>query len=38
MPIRVFFSTDVTMTVPETLETYAGRWSTEVCFRASLVP
>lgn len=33
MPIRVFFSTDVTMTVPALLETYAGRWSTEVCFR-----
>lgn len=33
IPVRVFFSTDVTMTVPDLLETYAGRWSTEVCFR-----
>lgn len=30
---RVFFSTDPTMSVPEILETYARRWSTEVCFR-----
>lgn len=33
IPIRVFFCTDVTMSVPAILETYAGRWSTEVCFR-----
>lgn len=33
MPIRVFFSTDCDMTVAAILETYAGRWSTEVCFR-----
>jgi len=33
IPIRVFFSTDVAMTVKEVLEVYAGRWSTEVCFR-----
>ena len=33
IPVRVFFTTDVTMTVSELLETYAGRWSTEVCFR-----
>ncbi|MGH9893574.1 MAG: transposase [bacterium] len=31
--IRVFFSTDVTMTVQQVLETYAGRWSIEVAFR-----
>jgi hypothetical protein len=31
--LRVFFSTDPTMTVAEILMTYAGRWSTEVCFR-----
>lgn len=33
VPVRVFFSTDLTMTVAEIIETYAGRWSTEVCFR-----
>jgi hypothetical protein len=33
LPIRVFFSTDITMSVGAILETYAGRWSTEVCFR-----
>lgn len=30
---RVFFSTDPTVSVPVLLETYAGRWSIEVCFR-----
>lgn len=33
MPVRVFFSTDLEMDVGAILETYAGRWSTEVCFR-----
>lgn len=31
--LRAYFSTDPTMTAPEILTTYAGRWSTEVCFR-----
>jgi hypothetical protein len=31
--LRAYFSTDPTMTAPKILETYAGRWSTEVCFR-----
>lgn len=31
--LRAYFSTDPTMTAPEILVTYAGRWSTEVCFR-----
>lgn len=31
--LRVFFSTDTTMSVRDILETYAGRWSIEVCFR-----
>ena len=30
---RVFFSTDATLDVPRILETYAGRWAIEVCFR-----
>ena len=30
---RVFFSTDATVEVPVILETYAGRWAIEVCFR-----
>jgi len=30
---RVFFSTDTTLDVPQILETYAGRWAIEVCFR-----
>lgn len=30
---RVFFSTDPSLSVPTILETYAGRWSIEVCFR-----
>lgn len=33
VPVRVFFSTDLSMTAAEIIETYAGRWSTEVCFR-----
>jgi len=31
--IRVFFSTDATLPVPRILETYAGRWEIESCFR-----
>jgi hypothetical protein len=31
--MRVFFSTDATLAIPVILETYAGRWSIEVCFR-----
>lgn len=31
--VRVFFTTDLDMTVDDILVTYAGRWSTEVCFR-----
>lgn len=30
---RVFFSTDLSLTVVEILESYAGRWATEVCYR-----
>jgi hypothetical protein len=30
---RVFFCTDATAEVPVILETYAGRWAIEVCFR-----
>jgi hypothetical protein len=33
LPVRVFFSTNPEMSVIEILEAYAGRWSTEVCFR-----
>lgn len=33
IPMRVFFSTDPTMSVGLIIETYAGRWSTEPCFR-----
>jgi hypothetical protein len=33
VPLRVFFSTDPTMAVRLIIETYAGRWSTETCFR-----
>lgn len=33
LPVRVFFSTDIDMAIVDILETYAGRWSTEVCFR-----
>lgn len=31
--LRVFFSTDSEMSVVQILETYADRWSIEVCFR-----
>jgi len=31
--IRVFFSTNINMTVKDILEGYAGRWSIEVCFK-----
>lgn len=31
--LRVYFSTDPKMTVRQILETYAGRWSIEVCFK-----
>ncbi len=31
--MRVFFSTDATLEIPVILETYAGRWAIEVCFR-----
>jgi len=31
--IRVFFSADATLPVPQILETYAGRWEIESCFR-----
>jgi hypothetical protein len=31
--MRVFFCTDATVVVPLILETYAGRWGIEVCFR-----
>jgi hypothetical protein len=31
--MRVFFSTDATIEIPVILETYAGRWAIEVCFR-----
>jgi hypothetical protein len=31
--IRVYFSTDPTLPVPQILETYAGRWGIEVCFK-----
>jgi hypothetical protein len=33
IPWRVFFSTDPTVSVRALLETYAGRWNIEVCFR-----
>jgi hypothetical protein len=33
VPLRVFFSTDATVSVRDLLETYAGRWNIEVCFR-----
>lgn len=33
VPYRVFFSTDPTTSVVDLLETYAGRWAIEVCFR-----
>ncbi len=31
--MRVYFSTDATVDIPVILETYAGRWGIEVCFR-----
>jgi hypothetical protein len=31
--LRVFFCTDISLTVTQILETYAGRWAIEVCFR-----
>jgi DDE superfamily endonuclease/Archaeal putative transposase ISC1217 len=31
--MRVFFSTDATIQIRVILETYAGRWAIEVCFR-----
>jgi len=31
--LRVFFCTDPLMSVVQILETYAGRWSIEICFR-----
>ncbi|ABS27487.1 transposase [Anaeromyxobacter sp. Fw109-5] len=31
--MRVFFASDPTIDVPTILETYAGRWAIEVCFR-----
>ncbi len=31
--MRVFFCTDATLGIPVILETYAGRWAIEVCFR-----
>ena len=33
LDVRVFFSTDAAMTVPQILEGYASRWSIEVMFR-----
>jgi hypothetical protein len=33
IPVRVFFSSDPTLSVDNILETYAGRWSIEVFFR-----
>jgi len=33
VPLRVFFSTDASLPVVQILETYAGRWAIEVCFR-----
>lgn len=33
VPLRVFFSTDLEMSTQLIIETYAGRWSTEACFR-----
>ena len=31
--LRVFFCTDLAVSIPAILEGYAGRWSIEVCFR-----
>lgn len=33
LPIRVFFSTDATLSAQAILESYAQRWAIEVCFR-----
>lgn len=33
VPFRVFVCTDIGLTIPSILETYAGRWAIEVCFR-----
>lgn len=33
IPLRVFFCTDASLTSVHILETYAGRWGIEVCFR-----
>lgn len=33
LPLRVFFSSDATLSVETILETYAGRWGIEVFFR-----
>lgn len=33
LKVRVFFTTDSTLTVAQVLEGYAGRWAIEVCFR-----
>ena len=33
IPFRVFFCTDLTIPVSSIIETYAGRWGIEVCFR-----
>ena len=33
LAFRVFFSLDPTLSVPQILEGYAGRWAIEVCFR-----
>lgn len=33
LPIRVFFSSDPTLSIERILETYAGRWGIEVFFR-----
>jgi hypothetical protein len=33
LPMRAFFSTDPSMSAQLIIETYAGRWSTEACFR-----
>jgi len=33
LSFRTFFCTDIEQAVPSILETYAGRWAIEVCFR-----
>jgi hypothetical protein len=32
-PVRIFFCTDASLSIVDILETYAGRWAIEVCFR-----